>query len=168
MFGTTGWLFADLMLALALAFIVATTVGQPSPPGSNDGDAKLPPTTTSTAPTTSAAAYEPVLELTPVPVKLTVDWQRLLNNDAATAEGLRGQMRSNSQFSGRRAGLVLTFGGTSNGKAAGRGISIANQVNDILRGLDAPGSAFRSTTVYRPFISFDPPEILNIDVYLFK
>ena len=36
-FGTIGWLFADLMFALAIAFLVATTVGQPTPGAGIDG-----------------------------------------------------------------------------------------------------------------------------------
>ncbi|MBB5830034.1 hypothetical protein [Micromonospora carbonacea] len=160
MFGTIGWLFADLMFALAMSFLVATTVGQPPPPPE-------PAASPSASPTPSPTP-EAVLELEPVSIKLsTVDWRGLLANQPRAVRGLQARVRSHPGLSGRRAGLVLTFGGAAGGNT-GRGMAIARQVNQALAGLGTQGFVFRGA-VYRPFISLASPQgTLTIDVYLFK
>jgi hypothetical protein len=162
MFGTIGWLFADLMLALAMAFLVATTVGQPPPP-------KAAPAPTTARPSTTAAnpPNEPVLELNPVSLKVLIDWQALLGGDPVVTAALQQQIQSEAALAGRRAGLVLTFGGASGGKE-GLGKSIAERVNSVLTELGGQGFVFNGA-VYRAFIDTGAPqEELTIDVYLFK
>jgi hypothetical protein len=170
-FGSIGWLFADLMLALALAFIVAVTAAPPLPPG-----AQAEPTTTTTTPptttttTTPSRPTGPALELDPVKLELPIDAAALLGGDAGTAQGLRDRVRADPRLAGRRAGLVMTFGGTggsSQGANVTRGLAIADRVNGVLGELGAQGFVFDST-VYRSFISLGSPDALSMDVYLFK
>ncbi|MEO6087694.1 MAG: hypothetical protein ABIQ18_31745 [Umezawaea sp.] len=169
-FGSIGWLFADLMLALALAFIVAVTAAPPLPP---DAQAKPVPTTTtppSTTTTTPTQPTGPALELGPVKLELPIDAAALLDGDAGTAQVLRDRVRADPRLAGRRAGLVMTFGGTggsSQGANVTRGLEIAAKVNGVLGELGAQGFVFDST-VYRSFISLGSPDALSMDVYLFK
>ena len=172
-FGSTGWLFADLMLALALAFIVAVTAAPPLPPGAQ---AEPEPTTTTTTTlsttttTTPAQPAGPALELDPVKLELPIDAAALLGGDAGAVQGLRDRVRADPRLAGRRAGLVMTFGGTggsSQGASVTRGLSIADKVNGVLGELGAQGFVFDST-VYRSFISLGSPDALSVDVYLFK
>jgi hypothetical protein len=163
-FGSIGWLFADLMFALAMAFLVATTVGQPPREPVAEETTASPSPSPSPSPTRT---QDPVLELEPVEIKMDVDWTGLLNGEAAAKNALAQKIRSNPGLKGRRAGLVLTFGGASGGQDE-RAITIANRVADVLRALGKQGFVFRGT-VYRPFLDNGaPPTQLKVDVYLFK
>jgi hypothetical protein len=163
MFGTIGWLFADLMLALALAFIVATTVGQPLPAAT-----KTPTVTPSPTPTPSTTkANEPALELTPVEINLGIDPQLLLANDPNTVGVLWQQIQSDPRLAGRRAGLVEIFGGANDKEDSDRGMRIADTVKGVLSGFGAGGSLFGGS-VYVSFINLKGPEVLSLHIYLFK
>jgi hypothetical protein len=167
-FGTIGWLFADLMFALAIAFLVATTVGQPPPP------AVPPPPPPSATPGASRPAEpspsttpQPALELKPLSFEVQIDWQGLLSGDQAAQAALLKKVRSEPGLSGRRAGLVLTFGGDSGGSPA-QAIAIAEKVDSVLQELGDQQFVF-SGTVFRPFLALNsPPGIVQIDIYLFK
>lgn len=162
-FGTIGWLFADLMFALAMTYLVATTMGAPVPP---EPEPTSPPS--AAASPSASPTPEPVLELAPVSIRLTsVDWRGLLANDPKAIRALQARVRSHPGLANRRAGLVLTFGGAS-GRDTGQALRIAGRANAALAGLGQEGIVFRGT-VYRPFLSLaSPPSTLTIDVYLFK
>ncbi len=171
-FGSIGWLFADLMLALALAFIVAVTAATPQPPeNATAQETTTTTTTTTTTPTTTTTKNTgPALELEPVKVELPINAAALLGGDAGAVQGLRDRVRGDQRLVGRRAGLVMTFGGTGGSSLPAnveRGLSIANRVNGALGELGAEGFVF-DATVYRSFISLGPPDALSMDVYLFK
>jgi hypothetical protein len=159
-FGSIGWLFADLMFALAMAFLVATTVGQPP--------RKIPVAHPTTSPTPEPSrTAEPVLELKPVEMHVTVDWAGLLRDDPAAQAALARAVKANKQLAGRHAGLVLTFGGAQGGES--RAIAIASHANNVLRGLGSQSWVFRQTVYNRPFLSLHrPPASLEFDIYLFK
>jgi hypothetical protein len=151
-FGTIGWLFADLMFALAMAFLVATTVGQPAP-------AKPRPSPTRT-PTPSPQRG---LESRPVSITTKVDWQGLLSGDSSAKAALKRKVRAKKALDGRQAGLVLSFGG-----GLDRGTEIAQKADAVLKELGDQGFVFQGT-VYRPYISFgSSPNKLTLDIYLFK
>lgn len=154
-FGTIGWLFADLMVALAMAFLVATTVGQPPPPE--------PRPTPSPTPTPTV---EPALDLRPVHVEVKVDWRGLLADRARARSALRRKIHAVQALKGRRAGLVLAFGGGA-GTDVGRAMLIARKANAVLRELGSRDAVFRRT-VFRPFISFSDAKMLSLDIYMFK
>ncbi|MER5702234.1 hypothetical protein ABT023_09805 [Micromonospora sp. NPDC002296] len=164
-FGTIGWLFADLMFALAMTYLVATTMGAPllpEPEPTSSPSASASPSPSATPPP------EPVLELAPVSIRLTsVDWRGLLANDPGATRALQDRVRSHPGLKDRRAGLVLTFGGASGGNTD-RALQVAGRANAALAGLGRDRIIFRGT-VYRPFLSLaSPPSTLTIDVYLFK
>ena len=161
-FGNIGWLFADLMLALAIAFLVAETVGQPPLPRTTPSSSPFPSPSVSTS-----RSPEPVLELKPVKIELTIEWQSLLAKNRRTTESLERRIRKDSHLVDRRAGLVLTFGGARGGDDD-RAIMIAEQVNRVLGKLGREGFVFRNT-VYRRFLDLSAaPSRLLIEVYLFK
>jgi hypothetical protein len=163
-FGTIGWLFADLMFALAMAFLVATTVGQPPKPLSATASPSLSPSRSKTP--KPNPSREPVLELRPVELQVTVDWSGLLSNQAAAKNALANAIRRDPRLKGRHAGLVLSFGGADGGE--GRAIAIANKADEVMRSLGTKGYVFRGT-VYRPFLSLHAsPATLKLDIYLFK
>ena len=161
LFGATGWLFADLFLALAMAFLVANTVGNVPPPS-----ARITPTPT---PTLSPTPIPPrALDLKPISVTLHVNTNALLADNPQEINAIEQQMRAVSQLSGRSAGLVIAFGGAS-GTSPATGTQVAAKVDhDVLQALGAQGFVFQNT-VYREFFNLDdPPSVVNIDVYVFK
>jgi hypothetical protein len=170
-FGTFGWLFADLMFALAIAFLVATTVGQPPRPvalrPTPSPSASPTPSPSATPSPSPSSTQEPVLELMPVEMTLPVDWVGLLNGNRSASDGLQRQIRGDQRLFGRRAGLVLTFGGAQ-GVSYATAINIANRADDAMTALGATGFVFQGT-VYRPFLGLNaPPGTLVVDIYLFK
>lgn len=160
MFGTIGWLFADLMLALALAFIVATTVLQPLPPGE--------PVPGEDRPTPTTAPREPVLSLEAVTLTIPIDVQGLLADDEVAIEGLRQQVLSNTNLTDRDAGIVLTFGGTDKFRDRPLGQRISKRVNAVLMGLGADGFVFDKVVVFKDYLGDGPQNEVIIEIYLFK
>ncbi|MEO3785244.1 hypothetical protein ABGB12_18080 [Actinocorallia sp. B10E7] len=159
-FGTIGWLFADLMVALAMAFLVATTVGMPAPD----------PKSTPTKPTPTPSA-QLGLENVPVEIKVSVDYQGLLNGSRLARDALLKKVKADSRITGRDAGLVLAFGGADN-SAAGidRAMKIASKANEALKTLGRTESfVFSANTAYTPYIDYgNAPSTLELRVYLFK
>jgi hypothetical protein len=159
LFGSAGWLFADLMLAIAMAFLVANTFGLPASPPVHKHRTAVRPKPTHTA--------QPALELQPFVVKLTVNVGGLEGNAPSAFAAVRNVIRSETQLSGRHAGLVLSFGG-DNDFDTSRAIEMANKVDEVLQGLGNQGFVFTGT-VYRPFIALnEPPDYVELDIYLFK
>jgi hypothetical protein len=161
LFGATGWLFADLFVALAMAFLVANTIGNVPPPS-----ARLVPTPT---PTLSPTPVPPrALDLEPISIDLQINTSSLLADDPQEIANIEQQVRATPALTGRSAGLVLAFGGAS-GVNPATGRQIAEKVDqDVLQALGAQGFVFQNT-VYREFFNLDnPPTTVNIDVYVFK
>lgn len=161
LFGMTGWLFADLFVALTAAFLVANTVGQ------------LPAAQATTTPTPTPTVFPtptvlPALDLQPISVTIQVDYQGILNNNPAAVANAEQQLRTVTQLRGRRAGLVLSFGGT-NGVGTQTGLQIADQFNaHVLTDLGTHNYVFIETA-YRSFFSLgSDPSQLSLDVYVFK
>jgi hypothetical protein len=153
-----GWIFADLMLALAMLFFSANTRGVIPPPTStvtstptSTTTSTLTPTITSTAtqtpiysPTatpsrTPSPTVTPTATFTPTPVRLQVIEKTQCTVDLTQNQWLDpNQLRAGIQQqcpgkAGKKAGLVLTFG-----KAVvnDQGVGIARQVNQALPAAD--------------------------------
>jgi hypothetical protein len=112
LFGGTGWLFADLLLALALAFLLATTVGTTPPP--------KPAAASSPAhkqkPKVKQGHPEPALYLNYVDVKdITIDPYAILNKQSSAVGPILAKIASNAKLKSQVAGLVLLFAGDDNG-----------------------------------------------------
>ncbi len=159
LFGATGWLFADLFIALAVGFLVANTVGYVPPPS-----ARAQPT-----PTPTATPIPPrALDLKPISVTLHVDYYGLLNDNPVAIAAAEQQVRQAPGLSNRSAGLVLAFGGAAGGNS-NRALLIAQKVDgDVLGDLGHKGFVFQ-TSVYREFFNTGiDPSTVTIDVYVFK
>lgn len=164
LFGATGWLFADLFIALAMGFLVADTVGYVQPPSA----VHILPTPTPTATPIATPIPPRALDLKPITVNLQVNPSALLANDPAEIASIEQQVRSASGLYGRSAGLVLAFGGAADSSPA-EGRQLAAKVDsDVLTGLGKQRYVFQ-TAVYREFFSLDTNSTsVSIDVYVFK
>jgi len=159
LFGAAGWLFADLLLAIAMLFLVANSVAHVTPP----------PTPTPTPTLTPKPTPLPVLDLKPVVITITnVNYAALHAGDPATIADIERQIKANKALQGRRAGLELTFGGSGGGQASG-GLQAARDMDVlVLPGLANQGFVFRGC-VYREFFAIDKPiGTLELDIYVFK
>jgi hypothetical protein len=168
LFGSAGWLFADLMLALTMAFLVANTVVHAPPPVPKP--APKPATSPTPRPSPSPTRQpEPALDLGYVTVELRVDSQGLLNNDPNAMASVRRQIRGQSKLRGRHAGLVLAFDGDNGDPGIdSTSLKIAGKVNEVLASMGSQGYVFRNTA-YRSFIGRNvSPDIVDVDIYLFK
>lgn len=166
MFGATGWLFADLFVALTMAFLVANTVGQVVPrpkPHVPTPIARVTPTPT------PSPTPEPGLDNQPITLDLHVDYQGLLRHDPAAILDAERQVRANPQLAGRRAGLVLSFGGAPPSNPH-LGIQVAQALDDnVLKDLASLNYVFVSYTVYREFFNLGVSSSdIQVDVYVFK
>jgi hypothetical protein len=160
MFGSTGWLFADLLLALAVAFLLATTFGAApshSPVVKNSPTASASPTPTPT-PTPQP---QPALDLNYVTVYLPIDPGDI------SASSIQQTIMNNPKFAGRQAGLVILFAGGTDPNGP-EWEEIDTQVWSILQGMDKDSPLFR-VAVPRPFWNgMLPLTKVKLNVYLFK
>jgi hypothetical protein len=164
-FGGTGWLFADLMVALAMMFLVATTVGFPSPPEPKPTPAPAHhPVPAKSKPPNRPG---PALDLNYVTITISnLDYNGLLNNSSAATASVRNAVLGNAAVRGRRAGLVLLFGGDNPQNALA--VSLDQKISQILTGLGRQNYVFQ-VAVYRDFVDLAQPlSDFHMDVYLFK
>ena len=95
LFGGTGWLFADLMLAIAMAFLVATTIGFPLSPH------RPPPSTPHHKLPAKHAVIkppQPALDFKYVTINLRIDPAGLLANDPTATASIRNQVLAADQL----------------------------------------------------------------------
>jgi hypothetical protein len=161
LFGAAGWLFADLLLALAMIFLVTNTAGHLSAAAPTPLPAHATPTPKPTA--------LPALDLTPIVLTVSVDYAQLHAGDPAALAAVEGQLRGDRRLAGRRAGLVLIFGGVQ-GATEGAGLQAAQDIATLLLSrLGAQGFVFYGGTVYRAFFATDKPAgTVELDVYVFR
>jgi len=168
MFGSIGWLFADLMTAIAMAFLVANTVGVATPP--------TPHVTKKTHITPRPRPHPsptqgPALDLNYVCVLLTFDNpQSLISGDSPEVTSVRNQIISQADLTSQRAGLVLLFGGDPDSPQDDEeALSLDKAVIGILQGLGQQQDSVFSTAVYRKFVGLNQPQTtVELDVYVFK
>ncbi len=128
-FGLSGWLFADLLVALALLFTAAGGFGAsvgpgPSPPPSGSRTPTPPPTRDAVALKSSCWV---------VAVPMLVDAWRGSLTDEQLAQA-RSALETGTSGLRSNALLVLTFAGGVDGQAS-HASAVAMQTNDLLRRL---------------------------------
>lgn len=170
-FGAAGWLFADLLLALAVVFLVANSVGQPPlPPTSATPTPTFTPTPSPTPSPTPIPTPTPLpqgLDRNYITVNVRVDYNLLATGDPGTIGAIQQQLLSDPRLAGKSAGLVITLGGSSGGTNE-NGLDSATRVDDALAASAAQSSLFQDT-VYRPFFNTGASlGQIEVDVYVFK
>jgi hypothetical protein len=153
LFGSTGWLFADLLLALALTFLLATTVGAaPHLP-------KKPP-----APHSSATSKPPPKPPTPQ-AALNLNYVTVHLSDLS-ASSIQQTIMASPQLRGQRSGLVILFaGGPSSGGNWGQ---VDSQVWSILQGMNKETPLFKVAVSRQFWDGTLPLNQVTLNVYLFK
>src|SRR5436305_10137049 len=116
--GLAGWLFADLLLALAILFLIANTLPQPKPP-------EVGPTPTATA---TPVVVPPSLEQQWHRFNLNIDPQKLLSNDAGEKNAVIQHVMEQGFLKNRRAGLMVVYGGAPTVNDTKRATEIASAI----------------------------------------
>jgi hypothetical protein len=114
-FGGAGWLFADLMVALTMMFLVATTVGLPPLPKPKPVAAHHKVVAKKKA---QVKKTQPPLSLDFIPIKVTLNPTDILSRDAAASQALRNALNNDKTLMARCrgkampgcVGLVLLYG----------------------------------------------------------
>ncbi len=159
---TAGWLFADLLLVLAMLFLAANTMGIHPPP---------PPTPTPT-PT-------PVVHLTPIPKERVLEHtycelilddnnSGTFRNDINFAEQtLEPQILAKAPYlNSRQVGLAIASGGTDANNTA-LGTDLATMTYRVLQDMGAKGSIFKVASYYTPLFSLGTTSRqITLDIYL--
>jgi hypothetical protein len=165
-FGSTGWLFADLLLALALVFLLAATFIVPMPKQSNPPPPTPTPSTPTPTPSTPTPtpspteSPEPALDLKYIKVPLDI------NPDDISASSVQSAIAADPKLAGRQAGLVILFaGGPYNGS---QWEQIDAQVWTILQGMDTSTPLFKVAVSRKFWDGTLSPSQVELNVYLFK
>jgi hypothetical protein len=160
----SGWLFADLLLALAVIFMAANTVGIKPKPIPTPIPTVIPSPTLSPSPT-------PLPRLEIKPYRFTyenIDFQGLLNNSPSAINDLEQRLRSEPILQGRRVGLAVAYGGAPDDSTIRQALNIAQTVYGVLAKLGKTDPVFAQTVVYDPLYIFGPqPTQVVVDVFLF-
>jgi hypothetical protein len=152
-FPLAGWLFTDLLLVLTVVFLVASANGVPT---------KTAPPPTPTVPPL------PCLERHPLVVDLTVDYLGLLSGAPAATADVQRQVRAVAALGGRRAGLVITYGGAPTVDEETTARAVGARVNAALTDMGSNGFVFVGTVYHDPlfFLGADLT-FARSEIYLF-
>ena len=164
----SGWVFADLLLALAILFMAANTLGVKPP---STPKAHVPtPTPTPTITPTPTPKPEPALEQTAHRIILTnVDFNGLLNDSPQAVNDFKQRIRGQSFLTNRSVGITIGYAGAPTDNDISQADTIVNKFYGILQSLGQDGFAFQRSSYYDPlFVLQAPPTTIKIDVYLFK
>jgi hypothetical protein len=155
MFALTGWLFADMFLAMTMIFLVASAIGT---------------YVTTTHPPPRLLG----MDKTPLTVRFSVDINGVLNNDPATVAQVESQVRNQlknylRKHANGKAAFVFTFGG---GIDENNDTMEAHNVNKILQRMGRKHYVFdRDDIVYKDYIDHsanDGDITINIFFYLYS
>lgn len=148
MFGSAGWLLADLMLALVVIVVLTIVIGQRKPSTTVHKAAVVTTTTTTTPPVTTTTA-PPRLLPDPIQVNLDVNAAGLLRHDPGAIDATLQQAHGtlDGLLQGRRVGVVLAFGTAPNSNIP-YGINLASAFDTLV--LQDYGAQF-TDSVYRAY-----------------
>ena len=155
--GSAGWLFADLLLALAMLFLIANTISQPPV------QARKP-----TATPTATAAPPLRLEQGYHRFSITIDPAKLLNNDVSERNAVIQQVKGQTFLHNRSAGLIIIYGGAPTTADIGTALNVANAVYSILIDLGKHDPTFGRVSKYDPlYLLGGDPTVMKLDIFLF-
>jgi hypothetical protein len=165
----SGWLFADMLLVLAIVALGAMLASREAVDayvGAANASPTPSPTESSSAPSpspTPSKAAPPGLSKDPKSLTLRFDSGALLRRDPQTLANLRQQIKNQTEsIKQRQAGFVLTFGGDSN---PSRATDIAEIVNAQL--VRVRPALFRGA-VLRDFIRLSKSNSADVEIFLYR
>lgn len=165
---SVGWLFADMLLALAVLFLAANTFAPRHFPVKAKATATVTPSPTP-SPTPNA------LLLDKQKIRLIIHGNnpdKLSAGDPSAIAYLEQQIKNQITRLGlqhRRAGIAIAYGGADNTGQIGRGTSVANEVYHILDLLGGQKFVFCNTVHYdNLFTLLYLHDVVVIDIFMFN
>ncbi len=160
---SAGWLFADLLLVLAMLFLAANTMGIHPPP------IALKPTPPPTmTPTLTPKPKERVLEHNYCEIILDDTNPNTFKSDLNFAiHTLEPQITSKAPYlNGRQVGLAIASGGADSSNPP-LGIALAAQTYQVLQTLGNKENVFKVASYYGPLFALGTSSrSITIDMYL--
>jgi hypothetical protein len=167
LFGSTGWLFADLLLALAVVFLVATTVGTaPLPTPKKHPAASTTHKVTQAKKPNTGKRQPPPLDLDFYNITFTInDPSGLIAGSPSAVAAVRASIvGATRRWDNRSAGIVLLYGGDESGLDYKQ---LDDAVTKILQDLGKTEPLFR-VAKYRDFLDQSAASYFSMDIYLFS
>lgn len=157
--GSAGWLFADLLLALAMLFLVANTIPLPKTSVVQAG----PKPTATAKPTT-----QPHLEQTYHRFSIVVDPNAVLNNDEGENNAIIRQVLAQKFLRNRSAGLIIVYDGAPTTDDIGTALNVSASIYTVLLNLGKHNTTFARTSKYDPlYLLGGNATNVKIDIFLF-
>lgn len=154
---SAGWLFADLLLVLAMLFLAANTMGIHPPP---------PPVPVTPTPTPQKVLAQ--LEQGHHPFTIYVNTAALLAGDRSAANSVTRQIAGQPFLKGRSAGLIIVFGRAHSDCKAERAYDIAQKVYQLVHQLGQSDATFSKIVDYDTLCNIrDNVNAIDIDIFLF-
>jgi|SRR5579883_913471 len=152
-----GWLFADLLLVLAMLFLAANTMGVHPPP---------PPTPTAMPNTPKVQAQ---LEQRFHRFVVPVNRDAFLRGDAGAVRSVKQRISGQSFLKGRSVGLVIAYGTISPNEDCQTAYTVASEVYSLVRQLGKSDPAtFGKAVTYDKLCNIrDDVNQITIDIFLF-
>ncbi len=153
---STGWLFADLLLALAMLFLAVNTISQPK----------------------QTEIHKVTARPTPIPPQrleqgyhrftITVTSDKLLANDADEKSNITNQIQEQKFLHGRKAGLIIVYGGAPTTNDISTALNIAQHVYDTMQSFGKKEATFAKVSDYDPlYLLGGKLSTVQIDIFLF-
>ena len=157
--GSAGWLFADLLLALAMLFLVANTISLTKPPIVH-AQTKHKATPKPTTPLRLEQHYHRIF--------ITIDRNNLLNNDPNERNIIIQQVKAQKFLRNRQAGLIIAYNGAQNTDDIGTATSVANTVYSILLAQGKHDPTFAKVSQYDAlYVLGGNTTLVTLDIFLF-
>jgi hypothetical protein len=164
---SSGWLFADLLLALMMFFLATSTFSLPKPPPLPTSSATAAPVL-SPSPTSLPTATPPHLEQIYHRFEIIIDSDRLLSNTSDARSAIIQQIKAQSFLRGRQVGLIIAYCGAPTVDDIPRAVDISTHIYDILLDLGKHDPTFSKASRYDPlYILGNDRNEVSLDLFLF-
>jgi hypothetical protein len=165
---TAGWLFAELLLGIALVFLISSPGAQPAPAAT--------PTPTQFVPPTPTPKVAPPLELQPFTLPVTgIDVNGLVKNNPKAVNDFQDKIMSQvaaRQLNGQPlvalcAGLVIPYGGDP-AASDQIGKAMTRALKSLGTNSAKQGQFFKLTAYHAPLVWLDQPYgTVKLEVYVY-
>jgi len=163
--GLAGWLFADLLLAVAILFLIANTFSQPKP---------LNLSATATATRAITPTPTPIPTLVPLELKFQrIDF--IVQDGQSIDDAVTTKIKQSSVLQGRTVGLVIIYAGAPTQNDIPAAQRVDEKVKRVLLSLNfagLPNASYYDSTDNNAVTDLTllgyPASRIIIDIYLFS
>ena len=161
---SAGWLFADLLLALAMLFLAANTI-MPKHPVT-----PTPPPIVTKPPTPKPTPPLQGLERKVYEIRnFIIDPDKLLSDDPNTKKDIFARLKAYPFFKHRKAGLLIVYGGAPSVSDVHTAETIATKIYNLIQNLGRGDETFKNVAFYDPlYVLGGDANAVAIDAFLLQ